>query len=413
MAKISPVGSNMTVLHGKKYDLDESKKDPAKQIAEALNIMLKGKSLNESRFTQTDFGTVEYMGKRYTLKNQADFTNRLLPGNFVNYHDAERGEEFDFEMAADATSESGEDCTVYWIFSHTKGESDSDWDSFDYTDVDRVVCGPLEDEDDLDESMETVESTEDEYVDLDEGDMNESKKYSGNDFLVFDNGSETMDRYTIILKDDEDNEDSRGMIPVLISGEDPRGISGHEEIRLNDLLNKLYVPDDASEEDIKDAEEFLGKEIDFSTLPEAVQKFVLNDYNSRDLDLDESSKLNEATSKDWTGQDVIESRDIIERLDELESDEDSLDDNDKEELEVLREFKNAFGDHDDWKHGIAIINRSYFVEHVKELLADIGIPENLENFPSYIAIDWDATANNIERDYSSYDINGTEFLARD
>lgn len=331
MAKISPVGSNMTVLHGKKYDvlfsyetpvaakdiktgevfktskkwsattskhiskwlagekasekpqeffddLDESKKDPAKQIAEALNIMLKDKTLNESRFTQTDFGTVEYMGKRYTLKNQADFTNRLLPGNFVNYHDAEEGEEFDFEMAADATSESGEDCTVYWIFSHTKGESDSDWDSFDYTDVDRIVCEPLEDE----------------YVDL-----------------------------------------------------------------------------------------------------------------------DESSKLNEATSKDWTGQDVIESRDIIERLDELESDEDSLDDNDKEELEVLREFKNAFGDHDDWKHGIAIINRSYFVEHVKELLADIGIPENLENFPSYIAIDWDATAYNIERDYSSYDINGTEFLARD
>ena len=350
MAKISPVGSNMTVLHGKKYDvlfsyetpvaakdiktgevfktskkwsattskhiskwlagekasekpqeffddLDESKKDPAKQIAEALNIMLKGKSLNESRFTQTDFGTVEYMGKRYTLKNQADFTNRLLPGNFVNYHDAEEGEEFDFEMAADATSESGEDCTVYWIFSHTKGESDSDWDSFDYTDVDRIVCEPLEDEGDLDESMETVESTEDEYVDLDEDDMNESKKYSENDFLVFDSGGETMDRYTIILKDDEDNADSRGMIPVLISGKNPRGRSGHEEIRLDDLLNKLYVPDDASEEDIKDAEEFLGKEIDFSTLPDDVQKFVLNDYNSRHLyesNLNESGDLHQA-----------------------------------------------------------------------------------------------------------------------
>lgn len=153
------------------------------------------------------------------------------------------------------------------------------------------------------------------------------------------------------------------------------------------------------------------------TLDESYQRSQAEDFSSvfvyKTRGLDESSKLNEATSKDWTGQDVIESRDIIERLDELESDEDSLDDNDKEELEVLREFKNAFGDHDDWKRGIAIINRSYFVEHVKELLADIGIPENLENFPSYIAIDWDATANNIERDYSSYDINGTEFLARD
>lgn len=109
MAKISPVGSNMTVLHGKKYDvlfsyetpvaakavktgevfktskkwsattskhiskwlagekasekpqeffddLDESKKDPAKQIAEALNIMLKDKVLNESNEEESEDG---------------------------------------------------------------------------------------------------------------------------------------------------------------------------------------------------------------------------------------------------------------------------------------------------------------------------------------------------------------------
>ena len=439
MAKISPVGSNMTVLHGKKYDvlfsyetpvaakdvktgevfktskkwsattskhiskwlagekasekpqeffddLDESKKDPAKQIAEALNIMLKGKSLNESneeesedgiwwssssagieiqltkdqaesasvggvdnesaiddlltnpeissqfddisddalkseleeygawddeelsdremnikrvlwlaagdisnglvegdmnesRFTQTDFGTVEYMGKIYTLKNQADFTNRLLPGNFVNYHEAETGEEFDFEMAADATSESGEDCTVYWIFSHTKGESDSDWDSFDYTDVDRVVCGPLEDEDDLDE----------EYEDLDE------------------------------------------------------------------------------------------------------------------------SNLNESTS-DWSNKQVIDSRDIIKRLQELEDDIENLDESDKEELELLRAVNEDGQNYSDWEHGESLINDSYWVDYVQEMLEDTGdMPKDL---PHYIVIDWESTARNIQYDYVSIDVGGNDFWIR-
>jgi hypothetical protein len=348
------------------------------------------KTINES-VRDYDYGKVEFDGKTYKLLDNAEITNRLLPGNYTNFNDVEDGENYDFEMSASAEDENGNECTVYWIFNDVKGESgETDLSNFDYTDVDRVVC-------------EGLDESEDEYVDLDESDEIESKNYSGNDFLVFDNGGETMDRYTIILKDDEDNVDSRGMIPVLISGKDPRGISGHEEIRLNDLLNKLYVPEDASEEDIKDAEEFLGKEIYFSTLPDAVQKFVLNDYNSRDLD--ESSKLNEATSKIWTGSDVISSKEIIERLDELESDEDLLSDADKEELEDLREFKNVFGEFSEWEDGLTIIARSYFVEYVKDMLEDTG------DIPSYIVIDWDATADNIKQDYISYDINGTEFLA--
>ena len=219
------------------------------------------------------------MGKIYTLKNQADFTNRLLPGNFVNYHDAEEGEEFDFEMAADATSESGEDCTVYWIFSHTKGESDSDWDSFDYTDVDRIVCEPLEDEDDLDE----------EYEDLDE------------------------------------------------------------------------------------------------------------------------SNLNESTS-DWSNKQVIDSRDIIERLQELEDDVENLDESDKEELELLRAVNEDGQNYSDWEHGESLINDSYWVDYVQEMLEDTGdMPKDL---PHYIVIDWESTARNIQYDYVSIDVGGTDFWIR-
>jgi hypothetical protein len=48
-------------------------------------------------------------------------------------------------------------------------------------------------------------------------------------------------------------------------------------------------------------------------------------------------------------------------------------------------------------------------------MIDVIIPTMwcVKDFPSYIVIDWDATAYNIEQDYGSSDImNRTEFLAR-
>lgn len=83
-----------------------------------------------------DFGTVEYEGIKYTLQTDADYTNRLLPFN-TNYNDVEYGEEFEFEMSADAKDENGKECTVYWILKATKGSED-ELDHFDYDNVDRV-----------------------------------------------------------------------------------------------------------------------------------------------------------------------------------------------------------------------------------------------------------------------------------
>jgi len=455
MAKISPVGSNMTVLHGKKYDvlfsyetpvaakdiktgevfktskkwsattskhiskwlagekasekpqeffddLDESKKDPAKQIAEALNIMLKGKTLNESNEEESEDG-IWWSSSSGDIEIQ--LTKDQAESASVGGVDNESA--IDDLLTNPEISSQFDDISDDALKSELKGYGA--WDDEELSDremnIKRVLwlaAGDISDglvEGDMNES-------EDEYVDLDEDDMNESKKYSENDFLVFDSGGETMDRYTIILKDDEDNADSRGMIPVLISGKDPRGRSGHEEIRLHDLLNKLYVPDDASEEDIKDAEEFLGKEIDFSTLPDDVQKFVLNDYNSRHL---YESNLNESTS-DWSNKQVIDSRDIIERLQELEDDVENLDESDKEELELLRAVNEDGQNYSDWEHGESLINDSYWVDYVQEMLEDTGdIPKDL---PNYIVIDWESTARNIQYDYVSIDVGGTDFWIR-
>lgn len=449
MAKISPVGSNMTVLHGKKYDvlfsyetpvaakdvktgkvfktskkwsattskhiskwlagekasekpqeffddLDESKKDPAKQIAEALNIMLKGKSLNESNEEESEDG-IWWSSSSGDIEIQ--LTKDQAESASVGGVDNESA--IDDLLTNPEISSQFDDISDDALKSELEGYGA--WDDEELSDremnIKRVLwlaAGDISDglvEGDMNESKE--------YEDLDEGDMNESKKYSDHDFLVFDSGGETMDRYTIILKDDEDNADSRGMIPVLISGEDPRGMSGHDTIAISDLHDIINAPELEYKKDT-----FLGDRINFSELPDDVQKFVLNDYNSRHL---YESNLNESTS-DWSNKQVIDSRDIIERLQELEDDVENLDESDKEELELLRAVNEDGQNYSDWEHGESLINDSYWVDYVQEMLEDTGdIPKDL---PNYIVIDWESTARNIQYDYVSIDVGGNDFWIR-
>lgn len=123
------------------------------------------------------------------------------------------------------------------------------------------------------------------------GNMNYDDK-----FFVFDNGGEeaeygSMDRYTIILKADVDGEpDRRGMIPALASGKDPRGYMQHIDLYLSDVVDLI-----TNDEVLTDGEPFLGKEIPFSSLPEPVQKFALNDYKD---ELSQTDDINEADEDD-------------------------------------------------------------------------------------------------------------------
>lgn len=124
--------------------------------------------------------------------------------------------------------------------------------------------------------------------------------------------------------------------------------------------------------------------------------------------------------------DVIDSRDIIERITELErniegevitliDNEDwaAIDDIDNDELSELAELKKlasqceVFGD---WEYGEALIRRSHWIAYVEELLRDIGdLPANI---PWYVEIDWETTARNIEMDYASVDFGDVEYLIR-
>ena len=65
---------------------------------------------------------------------------------------------------------------------------------------------------------------------------------------------------------------------------------------------------------------------------------------------------------------------------------------------------------DDWEHGATLINESYFTDYCQELVSDIGdLPKDI---PGYLVIDWEATANNLRADYTSVEWEGTTFYVR-
>jgi hypothetical protein len=115
-------------------------------------------------------------------------------------------------------------------------------------------------------------------------------------------------------------------------------------------------------------------------------------------------------------EDVIDSREVIDRIEELENEIELADvtddmEDEREELEALKDLAEQCENMADWTYGEALIRRSYWEEYVEELLKDCGdLPQDL---PWYIAIDWGITANNIEADYASVDFDGVEYLIRD
>ena len=130
---------------------------------------------------------------------------------------------------------------------------------------------------------------------------------------------------------------------------------------------------------------------------------------------------------------IIASRDIIERVKELEEilkkeyenedspltfeeyidclhfEDDTLEAEYKHLFYVTEQCKDCV---DDWEYGIPLIHEDYFTDYIKELLVDCGdIPEDL---PWYINdnINWDGIAADCMCDYTEVDFDGVTYYVR-
>lgn len=124
-------------------------------------------------------------------------------------------------------------------------------------------------------------------------------------------------------------------------------------------------------------------------------------------------------------EDIIDSRDIIARIEELEtclqdhaedpngghwSDEDAA------ELAALQALAKEAERAPDWSYGETLIRRSYFVDYTAQLIDDCyELPKEMNSgqWPyRHMSIDYEAAARELEHDYTSVDFDGVEYLIR-
>lgn len=119
-----------------------------------------------------------------------------------------------------------------------------------------------------------------------------------------------------------------------------------------------------------------------------------------------------------SSQDLMDSRDIIERLEELREMRESVESSGKVyededlELSVLEEL-NTSGENatSDWVHGATLIRDDYFEDYARQLAEDLGAIDADAAWPA-CHIDWEAAATSLQMDYTSLEFEGVTYWVR-
>jgi len=118
--------------------------------------------------------------------------------------------------------------------------------------------------------------------------------------------------------------------------------------------------------------------------------------------------------------DLIDSRDVIARIEEIEAEIEDLvaegkkpsDCDDIDELTALKSLaEDAEGYATDWSCGETLIRDSYFKEYAQELAEDIGAVDSNTTWPNS-CIDWDQAARELRMDYTGVDFGGVTYWVR-
>ena len=112
-------------------------------------------------------------------------------------------------------------------------------------------------------------------------------------------------------------------------------------------------------------------------------------------------------------KDIIDSRDVIARIEELKSLLDGcMEKEDIYELVALCALRNeAEGYAPDWEYGETLIRDSYFKTYAQELAKDIGAINSDAGWPN-TCIDWEQAARELRMDYTAVDFDGVTYWIR-
>lgn len=139
------------------------------------------------------------------------------------------------------------------------------------------------------------------------------------------------------------------------------------------------------------------------------------------------------TKDDLRGDERIDSRDVIARIEELESDLECAADEasaklepdtkfdpevwakqnfpDWEELEALRDLRDEACASPDWTYGELLIREDCFEDYARELAEDIGACDPDAPWP-ISCIDWEEAAKQLKYDYFAVTFGSDDYLIR-
>lgn len=104
-------------------------------------------------------------------------------------------------------------------------------------------------------------------------------------------------------------------------------------------------------------------------------------------------------------EDILDSRDVLERFNELDEIE-QRDGDEQAEWQALKDFIDD--GNDEWEHGETLIRDSYFETYAQELAEDLGEIPQENRWPRY-CIDWAWAARELQMDYTSAEFDGVTY----
>lgn len=122
---------------------------------------------------------------------------------------------------------------------------------------------------------------------------------------------------------------------------------------------------------------------------------------------DARSNVEELLAVDASEKTETWEADLDDARDSLENAESAFTSDEQDELAELETLADEVSE---WTSGNQLIPEDDFEDYCKELCEDIGdIPRDM---PSYIVIDWEATARNLLADYSECEYQGNSYYYR-
>ena len=112
---------------------------------------------------------------------------------------------------------------------------------------------------------------------------------------------------------------------------------------------------------------------------------------------------------------IIDSRDVIADIEELETNIERINDEIEdlqEELDILTYLEDQAEPYcSNWPYGEILIKDSYFSEYAEELARDIGSISHDDSWPLN-HIDWEEAVEELKSDYTQVDFDGEDYWIR-